>query len=120
MGFCTGGNSGRGRDQTMKVVELLASSSGVQSILLQVQTLAEVDVPLVRGLELLVHRTVRAPGDSCGRLVRQVRTVVGVASCLLWLLLCFRAVRLQEVESCVNVLPISKGQVCTSFGWFGQ
>ena len=56
---------GRGGAQTMntrKVVVLLASSSGVQSILLQVQTLAEVDVPLVRdvsALELLVYRNER-------------------------------------------------------------
>ena len=83
---------------TRKVVELLASSSGVQSTLLQVQTLAEVGVPLVRGVSAL--EVVRAPGDSCGSLVSQVRTVGGkVTSCLLWLLLGFRAVRLQEVES---------------------
>ena len=54
---------GRVRDQTMNrrkgaVLLLLASSLGVQSTLLQVQKLVEVDVPLVRGvsvLALLVH-----------------------------------------------------------------
>ena len=51
---------GRVRDQTMNRRKgvLLASSLGVQSTLLQVQKLVEVDVPLVRGvsvLALLVH-----------------------------------------------------------------